>query len=81
MNLQASITIKKTAPCFSLRMDDWLTAIDDLLSDNNKGEYPSNNSIESSKAELGVANDSLLLSQEEMYQLDEGFEDSDTELL
>ena len=36
-----------------------------------------NNSIESSKAELGVANDSLLLCQEEMCQLDEGFEDSE----
>ena len=30
---------------------------------------------------MGVASEGLLLSQEEVYQLDEGFQDSDTELL
>ena len=61
-------------------MDDWLSAIEDELIDNNERGGPSNNVAE--EAELvGVASDGLLLSQEDIYQLDEGFQDSDTELL
>lgn len=77
--MQASIKIKKTAPCFSLGMDEWLT---DLLIDDNKREGLSANSYVEEEAELvGVASDELLLSQEDIYQLDEGFQDSDTEIL
>ena len=76
--MQASITIKKTAPCFSLGMDDWLCAIQDALSDDSERGGPSTEE----EAELvGVASDGVLLSQEDIYQLDEGFQDSDTELL
>ena len=79
MGIQASIKIKKTAPCFSLGMDEWLT---DLLIDDNKREGLSANSYVEEEAELvGVASDELLLSQEDIYQLDEGFQDSDTEIL
>ena len=56
--------------------DYWLNAIDDLLADRSKGEP-----LTCKEAELGVASDSLLLSQEDIYQLDDGFEDSDTELI
>ena len=77
--LQASIKIKKTAPCFSLGMDDWLS---DHLVDDNEREGPSTDNYVEEEAELvGVASDGLLLSQEDIYQLDEGFQDSDTELL
>lgn len=77
--MQASIKIKKTAPCFSLGMDEWLT---DLLIGDNKREGLSANSYVEEEAELvGVASDELLLSQEDIYQLDEGFQDSDTEIL
>ena len=77
--MQASIKIKKTAPCFSLGMDEWLT---DLLIDDNEREGLSANSYVEEEAELvGVASDELLLSQEDIYQLDEGFQDSDTEIL
>ena len=77
--MQASIKIKKTALCFSLGMDEWLT---DLLIDDNKREGLSANSYVEEEAELvGVASDELLLSQEDIYQLDEGFQDSDTEIL
>ena len=77
--MQASIKIKKTAPCFSLGMDEWLT---DLLIDDNKREGLSANSYVEEEAELvGVASDELLLSQEDIYQSDEGFQDSDTEIL
>ena len=78
--LQASIKIKKTAPCFSLGMDDWLSAIEDELMDNNERGGPSNN-VEEEAELVGVASDGLLLSQEDIYQLDEAFQDSDTELL
>lgn len=60
-------------------MDEWLT---DLLIDDNKREGLSANSYVEEEAELvGVASDELLLSQEDIYQLDEGFQDSDTEIL
>ena len=75
--LQAGVTIKKTAPCFSLGMDDWLSDIDNMLVGDGRGEDPTNYLEE---VELGVASEGLLLSQEEVYQL-EGFQDSDTELL
>ena len=82
--MQASITIKKTAPCFSLGMDDWLCAIQDDLHviDYSEREGPSNcNHVEEEAELVGVATNGLLLSQEDIYQLDEGFQDSDTELL
>ena len=61
-------------------MDDWLSAIEDELIDNNERGGPSNN-VEEEEELVGVASDGLLLSQEDIYQLDEGFQDSDTELL
>ena len=74
--------IKKTAPRFSLGMDDWLSAIENELVDGSKREGPSNNDYVEEEARLvGVASDGLLLSQEDIYQFDEGFQDSDTELL
>jgi hypothetical protein len=80
--MQASIKIKKTAPCFSLGMDDWLSAIeDDLIDDSERGGPSNNDYVEEEAGLVGVASDGLLLSQEEIYQLDEGFQDSDTELL
>ena len=80
--MQAGITIKKTDPCFSLGMDDWLSAIEDYLVDSSKREgAPANNYVEEEAELVGVASEGLLLSQEEVYQLDEGFQDSDTELL
>ena len=65
---------------FSLGMDDWLSAIEDELIDDSEREGPSNN-VEEEAELVGVASDGLLLSQEDIYQLDEGFQDSDTELL
>ena len=79
--MQANITVKKTSPCFSLGMDDWLTAIDDDLVDGSLRGDPSANYTEEGVWSVGVASDGLLLSQEDMYQLEEGFQDSDAELL
>ena len=63
-------------------MEDWLCAIKDDLIDDSEREGPSNNNYVQEEAErVGVASDGLLLSQEDIYQLDEGFQDSDTELL
>ena len=64
--------------CFSLGMDDWLSAIEDELIDDSEREGPSNN-VEEEAELVGVVSDGLLLSQEDIYQLDEGFQDSDTE--
>ena len=63
-------------------MDDWLSAAEDELVDGGKREGPSNNDYAEEEARsVGVASDGLLLSQEDIYQFDEGFQDSDTELL
>ena len=61
-------------------MDDWLSAIEDELIDDSERGGPSNN-VEEEAGLVGVASDGLLLSQEDIYQLDEGFQDSDTEVL
>ena len=73
--VQANITIKRTLPCFSLGMGDWFEGIDEFLPDGSKTEHSAN------AQEVGVASESLLLSQEEIYELSEEFQDSDTELL
>ncbi len=62
-------------------MDDWLSAIEDDLVDGVKREGPSIDYVEEEVGPVGGASDGLLLSQEDVYQLDEGFQDSDTELL
>ena len=63
-------------------MDDWLSAVEDELVDGGNREGPSNNDYAEKEARsVGVAFDGLLLSQEDIYQFDEGFQDSDTELL
>ena len=74
LTLQASITIKKTAPCFSLGMEDWLTDMDNYL-------FTAESSNPTNEPEVCAASESLLLSQEDIYQLDEEFQASDTELL
>jgi hypothetical protein len=66
-------------------MDDWLSAIEDDLIDDSERGGPSNDTCSHEEEEVGLVGvasaDGLLLSQEDVYQLDEGFQDSDTELL
>ena len=72
---QANITIKRTPPCFSLGMDDWLTDIDYDYSMKNEGDNPVNQPVNQP-----VNNEPIeILSQKDLEDFEAGF--SDTELM
>ena len=66
---QANITIKRTPPCFSLGMDDWLTDIDYDYSMKNEGDNPVNQPVNNEPIEI--------LSQKDLEDFEAGFSDSE----